>query len=103
MPAAAAVPAPVAARHDAVGAGGPGARPVGAAAAPSGAAASAHVSGGYDDLQRVSERELAFAKARMTAAFEANRVRRGEPGYVHDVQKEFEPPAGGSEWDSDED
>ena len=80
----------------------------GAVSAPTPAPRPTHVvgaaaaSGTFDDLQRVSERELAFAKARMSSAFEANRVRHGDPEYVHDVQKDFAPKAV-SEWDSDDD
>ena len=52
-----------------------------------------------DDLQRVSERVLRDAKARMDIAFNAVTLRPGDPGYTYDRRIEFQAPRQASEWD----
>ena len=40
----------------------------------------------------------------MSGAFENNRLKPGDPGYVWDKQVDFDPPAeGDNDWDSEED
>jgi hypothetical protein len=55
------------------------------------------------DLQRVAPAVVVQAKAAMDVAFEANRKRPGEPGYVYDIQVEFEEGSESNEWDEEED
>lgn len=43
-----------------------------------------------EDLNRVSEEELRRAKEAMNATFEANALKPGDPGYVHDKAVDFE-------------
>jgi hypothetical protein len=51
-----------------------------------------------EDLNSVSEAELARKKAEMNRAFEANALRPDDPDYVYDKQIEFQPTEE-SEWD----
>ena len=51
-----------------------------------------------EDLNTVSEAELARKKAEMNRAFEANALRPDDPDYVYDKQIEFQPTEE-SEWD----
>ena len=61
----------------------------------------AHLAGDGGDLNRVSETELQTAKQAMDATFEANRLKPGDAGYVHD--KRLEPPTEleANEWDDE--
>ena len=43
----------------------------------------------------------AAGKAEMDVAFKANQKQAGDPGFVHNVQKDF-APIGASGWDSSE-
>jgi hypothetical protein len=51
-----------------------------------------------DDLNRVSDSELAAKKAEMDKLFRANTLKPGDQGYVYDKQIEFQPTED-SEWD----
>eukprot|EP00742_Colponemidia_sp_Colp-10_P008453 GILJ01009158.1.p1 GENE.GILJ01009158.1~~GILJ01009158.1.p1 ORF type:complete len:177 (+),score=22.08 GILJ01009158.1:59-589(+) len=53
------------------------------------------------DLNKVTEAELAAHKAKMQQTFELHKKRPGDPGFVYDVQREFDPeePSG---WDEEE-
>lgn len=53
---------------------------------------------GSEDLNRVSDEELARKKAEMDTLFHANTLRPGDAGYVYDKQIDFEPTED-SEWD----
>ena len=55
----------------------------------------------YGDLNRVSEKELAAAKASMEETFEKHAMRPGEVGYEYDRRVDFEPVEA-SGWDEDD-
>ena len=90
-------PAPVV--HDTASTSLLHAAPVVAATAGSGVSAAAVAPAVPDDLQRVSERALREAKARMDVAFNAATLRPGDAGYVYDRRVEFQEPRRASEWD----
>jgi hypothetical protein len=53
-----------------------------------------------DNLNLVSEAELAAAKARMETTFKSHALMPGDEGYIHDRRVEFQPTES-NEWDSD--
>eukprot|EP00741_Cyanophora_paradoxa_P016688 tig00020934_g16117.t1 len=53
-----------------------------------------------EDLNKVSEEELKRRKAEMDREFEKNRKKPGDPDFVYDVQKDFQPTEE-NEWDED--
>lgn len=55
-----------------------------------------------DDLNRVSEEELAKRKSEMDVAFVANRLKPGDEGYVYDKEVNFGDGRMESGWDSDQ-
>ena len=55
------------------------------------------------DLNKVPQHELAAAKRRMDAGFEANRLRPGDDGYEHDVRVDFGDADEACSWDEDDD
>jgi centrosomal protein CEP19 len=70
--------------------------------------AAANVTGGnatvktvdsQEDLNKLSDDELAVRKAKMDEVFEKNRKKFGDNDYTYEVNVEFEPQKG-SEWDS---
>jgi CEP19-like protein len=87
---------PVSSSHAAGGALAP-------ARAPGPAKASAAPDLTTIDLQRVPPSVVVQAKAAMDVAFEANRKRPGEEGYVYDIQVEFGEGSESNEWDEEED
>eukprot|EP00955_Chlamydomonas_euryale_P107159 365747-Chlamydomonas_euryale.AAC.36 len=54
------------------------------------------------DLNHVTELELRMAKARMDQAFNQNRLRPGDPGYVYDKEVDFAPATENNDWDEDD-
>lgn len=54
-----------------------------------------------EDLNHVSDAELAAAKRRMDVLFLQNQCHPGSPGYIHDIRKDFEPPQEACDWDED--
>lgn len=54
---------------------------------------------GDGDLQKVSEEQLKAAKQVMDVAFQAARLRPGEPGYEYDRRVEFEADDDSNSWD----
>ena len=72
--------------------------------APPASASLANETSQFGDLNRASEHELEMAKARMSAGFEATRLRPGDAGYQYDVRVEF-APAGedAGSWDDESD
>ena len=76
-------------------------KPPAAAAVPP-AAAAARAAGPAENLNKVSAERLAAAKAEMDEDFSKHQVRRGDPGYEHDVRKDFAIDANATnEWDED--
>ncbi|CAM9480578.1 unnamed protein product [Heterosigma akashiwo] len=53
------------------------------------------------DLNKVSEAELAQAKAMMSETFDKNFVGREDPSYIHDKRVDFGPPQEENDWDDD--
>lgn len=53
------------------------------------------------DLNRVTDYELALAKAKMDQAFQAHRLKPGDPGFEYDRQLEFSAPKEEASWDED--
>lgn len=53
------------------------------------------------DLQRVDPSVVVAAKKAMDVVFEVNRKRPGDPGYVYNVEVEFEEGQEDNEWDED--
>ena len=39
----------------------------------------------------------------MNSTFEVNAVKPCDPGYVHDLQRDFAQPAAGNDWDATDD
>ena len=56
-----------------------------------------------EDLNRVSDEELARRKAEMDLGYEANRLKPGDEGYVYNKEVEFGDMKMESGWDSDAD
>ena len=54
-----------------------------------------------EDLNKVSDEELAKRKAEMDRGFEANRLKPGDEGYQYDIEKNFGGEKIESGWDSD--
>ena len=72
--------------------------------APPASASLAKETSQFGDLNRASEHELEMAKARMSAGFEATRLRPGDAGYQYDVRVEFEPAGeDAGSWDDESD
>ena len=55
-----------------------------------------------EDLNKANDEQLAKRKAQMDVLFEANRLQRGDKGYVYDKEVEFGQPKIESGWDSEE-
>lgn len=54
------------------------------------------------DLQRVHPSVVVATKKVMDVVFEANRLKPGDPGYVYNVEVEFEEGHESNEWDEDD-
>lgn len=54
-----------------------------------------------EDLNKVSEEELALRKQQMSEVFEKNRLRPGDAGYVHDRRVDFSGDKEANDWDDD--
>lgn len=54
-----------------------------------------------EDLNRISEAELAAAKTQMDVMFQRNQLLPGERGYTHDVRKDFGEAEEDCDWDED--
>eukprot|EP01116_Phalansterium_solitarium_P011327 TRINITY_DN26970_c0_g1_i1.p2 TRINITY_DN26970_c0_g1~~TRINITY_DN26970_c0_g1_i1.p2 ORF type:complete len:191 (+),score=55.44 TRINITY_DN26970_c0_g1_i1:732-1304(+) len=58
---------------------------------------------GDKDLNKLGDAELKAAKSQMDTAFEATRLKPGDPGYQYDKRIEFKPAAEASDWDDGDD
>mmetsp|Transcript_80678 Transcript_80678/g.250410 ORF Transcript_80678/g.250410 Transcript_80678/m.250410 type:complete len:199 (+) Transcript_80678:68-664(+) len=55
------------------------------------------------NLNKLTPEEVLEHKARMDVAFFKNQKKPGDPGYVYDVQVDFEADGDDNDWDSEED
>jgi len=55
----------------------------------------------FGDLNKVSEFDLQKAKDKMNETFEATRISRDDPNYIHDKRVDFGPPVEDNDWDDD--